>query len=89
MILFASIMLVMFVRTGAMDAQQAQNFVKVCNWLDQPPHLFENMLVDPPVAINNEDSYSVSEWSYYWHGGPKNGDTTEIWMYREDGREHD
>ena len=53
-------LLTMFVRTDAMDSQQAQNFAKVCNWLDQPSRLFENMHADPPVDLNDEDSYTVS-----------------------------
>ena len=89
MIIFILVILVMIVKANAMDARQAQNLAKVYNWLDQPSQLVENIHAEPPVDLNDEDSYSVSKWSYWWSGEPKNGNTNETWMYREDWREFD
>lgn len=57
--------MIVLAKASAMDVQHAQNYARVCKWLDQLPRLFENVLADPPVVHNDEDDYSAFGWSYY------------------------
>ena len=78
--LYVITLMMVLAKANAMDVQRAQNSARGCKGLDQSPHLFDNMPANPPIGLNDENSYFVSEWSYYWNGYPKNDDTNEMWM---------